>query len=45
MIPWYSVIYSNGLEHVFISYKLIGVGIFSVVAIALLIGCIVRSFK
>ena len=45
MIPWYSVTYSNGLEHVFISYKLIGVGIVTVVIIALLIGYIVRSFK
>lgn len=45
MIPWYSVTYSNGLEHVFISYKLIGVGIVSVLFIAFLIGYIVRWFK
>lgn len=45
MIPWYNVTYSNGLEHVFISYKLIGVGIASVVVIAFLIGCIVKAFK
>jgi hypothetical protein len=24
MIPWYSVTYSDGLEHIFISWKLIG---------------------
>lgn len=45
MVPWYNITYSDGLEHVFISYKLIGVGIVTVVFIAFLIGCIVKAFK
>lgn len=45
MIPWYSVTFSDGLEHVFISYKLIGVGIASVLVVAFLIGYCVRRLS
>lgn len=49
MIPWYSVTYSDGLEHIFISYKLVGVVILVVALVPLFIGAyckvISRLFK
>jgi hypothetical protein len=45
MIPWYSVAYSSGLEHIFISWKFIGLGIVTVTVVAFLVGCVVKSFK
>lgn len=39
MIPWYSVTYSDGLEHIFISWKLVGV------VVGIIIGILFMAHK
>ena len=38
MIPWYSVTYSPGLIHIFISWKLLGAVIFGAVGLLCVVG-------
>jgi hypothetical protein len=45
MIPWYSITYSDGLEHVFISYKLLTVAFVGIVVVGYLIAELVRRLS
>jgi hypothetical protein len=45
MIPWYSVTYSDGLEHIFISYKLVGVIILVIALLPVLIGAYLKLIR
>lgn len=45
MIPWYSVTYSDGLEHVFISYKLVGVVVVGILLLTYLIAQLTKRLS
>jgi len=45
MTPWYSVTYSDGLEHVFISYKLVVVVLLFPVVVGLFFKLLERFTK